>query len=244
MNDETSINTRLVEGQKKILPLINRSHRLLTLFIYYSVSILYLWMGWVVFFILWMELPPTLGLVAAIVIAIPLLVTPLMYKQMKQRYGYILDAKNLLDTIQESIDSEQVASGILSYISLLLNIINPDESKEETVPSQVRLRDLRIRSISQLIFQMFMMYLIFQNFFIPEIILLIEAGGIIAVLLNPVMVLLSAILAITLTGLLVLILLEITVRRWLKIYQGFIEWGEELERMVFSKDYEAGGSEP
>ncbi|MFW9920664.1 MAG: hypothetical protein ACFFED_13755, partial [Candidatus Thorarchaeota archaeon] len=233
---------RLVEGQKKILPLINRSHRLLTLFIYYSVSILYLWMGWVVFFILWMELPPTLGLVAAIVIAIPLLVTPLMYKQMKQRYGYILDAKNLLDTIQESIDSEQVASGILSYISLLLNIINPDESKEETVPSQVRLRDLRIRSISQLIFQMFMMYLIFQNFFIPEIILLIEAGGIIAVLLNPVMVLLSAILAITLTGLLVLILLEITVRRWLKIYQGFIEWGEELERMVFSKDHEAGGS--
>ncbi len=222
---------------------MRRSHRLLTLYIYYSALILYLWMGWVVFFILWMQLPLQLGLTALVVISIPVIIAPSLYKTMKQRYGYIIGARKVLDGIQVSVDSQQIASGIFRYITLLLNIIKPDESDVQTEGTQVRLRDLRSRLLSQLVVQTFMIYLIFLNFFIPQILLLLETGGIMAVLLDPVIVLMAAILAITITGIIVFLLWELTVRRWLKIYDRFLEWGEEIERMVFSKDPEAGGSE-
>lgn len=243
MSEESSINVRIIEGQKKILPLMRRSHRLLKFYIYYSVSILYLWLAWVLFFILWMQLPPELGLIAVVIIALPLIVAPILYKQMKQRYGYILEAQKVLDAIQEAVDSQQIASGAFRYMTLLLNIIKPDESEGRDEGSQIRLRDLRSRLLSQLVVQTLMLYFIFVNFFIPEIISLMETGGLVAVLLNPIIVLMSVIIGIMLTGFVVFLLWELTVRRWLRLYQRIIEWGEEIERMVFSEDQEVGGSE-
>jgi len=243
VSDEPSINTRLVEEQKKILPLMYRSHRLLKLYIYYSTAIIYLWMGWVVLFILWMELPPSLGIIALIVVGIPILIAPIVYRQMKRRYGYIIDAKKTLDRIQDSLNSQQAATGIFNYISLLLSIIKPDESKLKDMDKPITIRSFRINSISQIGFQILMIWLIFVNFFIPEILQLLETGGILAVLLNPVIVLMAIVLTITITGSAIFALWEFTVRKWLKIYQSFMTWGEDLERMVFSKDQDMGGTE-
>lgn len=237
------MDNSLVEGQKNILPLMFRSHRLLTTYIYYSVSIIYLWLVWVIFFILWIQLPLELGLIAFVIIALPIVISPILYKNSKKTYSYIIKAKRTLEHTRDAIDMDQFATGISSYITLLFNILKPDEVREEgesVQESPVKLSSLRIKTASQSVVFVFLVVLVFQNFFIPEIVRLLEIGGILAVLANPVMVLMGFLLALMICGFVVIILWELTVRRWLRIYTGFQSWGEEIERMVRSDEGEGG----
>jgi hypothetical protein len=72
---------------------------------------------------------------------------------------------------------------------------------------------------------------------------LLASGGIIAVLLNPVIMVLGLLVAITITGILLFFLWEIQVRRWMRAYEDFLSWGEDIERMVSSRsNQEKGGA--
>lgn len=213
-------------------------------YVYYNFSIIYLWMGWVLLFILWMEHPPSLGLIAVLLLTIPIAIAPMIYKQFRARYGYLIQAKKILAAIRGEVSTHQVSSSISSYITLLFQIIKPTKEKPDErtrARTGIKLRYLRIESGSALVFQPFLLYLTLTNFLIPEIVSLLESGGIIAVLLNPVIMVLGLLLAITSTGILLPVLWEFQVRRWLRIYEGFLSWGEDIERMVFTPSNEGEG---
>jgi hypothetical protein len=246
LEEKSSTNERLLEAQKQIVRAMLSSHRLLTAYIYYIFSIIYLWMGWVLLFILWMGLPPSPGLIATLLIAIPVVLAPFLYKQFRTRYGYLIQAKNTLVATSKAESAHQMSSGISSYITLLFQIIMPMEGRpDEESGARVRisLRQLRIQSGSSLVLQLFMQYLVLTNFLIPEIVSLLASGGIIAVLLNPVIMVLGLLVAITITGILLFFLWEIQVRRWMRAYEDFLSWGEDIERMVSSRsNQEKGGA--
>lgn len=237
----------LAESQRKILPLMFKSHRLLMAYVYYNLSIMYIWMGWVVLFILWMNLPLPLLSIAFVIIALPILIAPMQYRIMKKKYSHLIDAKQILLDMQKSVNASQVITGIAKYSTILFNIVSPNgETKGNGTVEQTKIsiKRLRFDSVSTLAIQAFLVYLIFQNFFIPSIIELLEIGGLTAVLFNPVMMLMGIILALMIAGLMIFILWEIQVRRWAKIYHGFLAWGEEIEHMVFSQSNEEEGDSP
>lgn len=214
-------------------------------YIYYQNLVIYLWMGWVILFILWMGAPPTMGAIALLIIALPVIMTPFLYKRFRLRYGYLLEARERLADMKRAESPGQFSRGISSYIALLLHIVRPAEGQDDDVlqgQSRVRLRDLRIQSGASLGFMLILMYLVLANFLIPEIIDLLETGGVVAVLLNPVIMVLGVLVVITISGIILYFLWEFQVRRWLRIYHGLISWGEEIERMTssHSSDDEGG----
>ncbi|MHA2425130.1 MAG: hypothetical protein ACXAEF_10100, partial [Candidatus Thorarchaeota archaeon] len=79
------------------------------------------------------------------------------------------------------------------------------------------------------------------NFLIPEFLAAIEQGGI---LLIPTMIL-GFVIVILVARWFVFFYWRFLVKRWLRFYQGFIEWGSELERSFFNvANNENGGSSP
>jgi hypothetical protein len=244
LEEKPSINERLVETQKRIVRAILRSHRLLTAYIYYMFSIIYLWMGWVLLFILWMQLPPSIGPIAVLLIAIPVVMTPFLYTRFRMSYGYLINAKNTLVAISRAESTHQISSSISSYITLLFQIIKPTKERpdeESRARAQINLRQLRIQSGSSLVLQLFMQYFVLTDFLIPKISSLFASGGIIAVLLNPVIMVLGLLLAITITGILLFFLWEIQVRRWMRTYEDFLSWGEDIERTVSTQSDQGKG---
>jgi hypothetical protein len=245
LENGADIDKRLVESQKKTLQAMTRSHRLLMAYIYYENAVIYLWMGWVILFILWMGVPPTVGAIALLVIVLPVIMTPFLYKRFRLRYGYLLEARERLADMMRAESPDQFSRGISSYIALLLHIVKPTEEQDDNVlqgRTRAKLRDLRTQSWASLGFMLVLMYLVLTNFLIPEIIELLETGGVVAVLLNPVIMVLGALVAITISGIILYLLWEFQVRRWLRICNGLISWGEEIERMtsLHSSDDEGG----
>lgn len=180
-----------------------------------------------------------------LIIALPVIMTPFLYKRFRLRYGYLLEARERLADMKRAEGTDQFSRGISSYIALLLHIVRPTEVQDDDVlqgQSRVKLRDLRIQSGSSLGLMLILMYLVLANFLIPEIIDLLETGGVVAVLLNPVIMVMGVLVAITITGIILYLLWEFQVRRWLRIYNGLISWGEEIERMTssYSSDDEGG----
>ncbi len=224
-----------------------KSHRMLTAYIYANLFIIYGIMAWVGLFVLWMGLPTELALIALVIIAIPVLIAPFLYRYVKRTYPIIQDAKKVLERAREDLDNRRSATGLSTYIALLFKILQTekDESEEAKIEqTRKALRRSRFNALSEIIFQGFLFTLVSANFLIPEIILILEQSGFGGLLVNPIIVVVGALFIIFVIRWGVFIRWQLLARRWLRIYQGFLEWGEELERMILSSGSNENGGTP
>lgn len=204
-------------------------------------------MLWVILVIAMMGLPLQLLSIATIIIVIPIIVTPLQYRSAKERFGTLQKAGEALREIEIALDERQVVSGLTSYIFLIFDVLRPiDAPEDKTSENEVeRLRkhigNLTRKVLSEVIFQGVLYTLLIVNFLIPEIISAIEQGS---PLLIP-LIFLPVILAILAARWFIFLYWRLLVRRWLRFYQGFISWGEELERLISQSntDHEGGTNE-
>jgi hypothetical protein len=201
-------------------------------------------MLWVVLLIAMMDLPFELLSIAAIIIAIPILVAPFQYRDAKERFGALQQAGAALKEIEEALGDNFVISGLTSYIFLIFDVLRPvDTQYEATSENEVEhlrkhLGDLTRKVIGEVLFQAVLYTLLIVNFLIPEFILAIEQGS---PMLVP-LVFLCVVLAILMARWFIFLYWRLLARRWLKFYQGFLDWGTEMEKL-FSKsanDYDRG----
>lgn len=236
----------LLTGQKETLRLMRRSHRFLMGHIFGAVFGMYLIMLWVILFVVIAGLTGTLLLIALVIIGIPIAVIPMAYKNLKQKFGILQQAGQVLKDSEGLIDSNQLVTGLTSYVFLVFDVLRPSEPVED-VSEKNEIEDIRKslnettrKVISEIIFQGFLLVLLLNNFLIPGLITYLEVGG-------------SALLIFLVLGFIVIVLISrwfvfiywrLLVRKWLRFYQGFMEWGEELERIfsTSSKD-NSGGSQ-
>ncbi|UCE11000.1 MAG: hypothetical protein JSW61_03455 [Candidatus Thorarchaeota archaeon] len=220
-------------SQRRILRLMRRSHRFLMGHIFSTVFGMYIVMLWVVLVIAMMDLPLEHLSIAFVIIVLPILILPLQYKSAKDKFGALQQAGDALNEIQDTLDERQIASGLTSYIFLIFDVIRPGDtlddisSKNDAEHLRKNLSDLTRRVITEVIFLGAMYTYLIVNFLIPEFISAIEQGG---QLLFP-LAFLCVIIAVMVTRWFIFFYWRLLVGRWLKFYQGFIAWGEELERM-------------
>jgi hypothetical protein len=213
--------------------------------IFGSVFGMYLIMLWVVLFIVIAELTGTLLLIALIIIATPVVFIPIQYRELKQKYGILQQAGQVLKDSEALVDSNQIVTGLTSYVFLIFDLLRPtdasDDTKEKHEIEEVRksLNETTRKVISEIVFQAFLIVLLLYNFLIPGLIAALERGG-------------PALLIFLFLGLIVVVLISrwivflywrLLTRKWLRFYQGFMEWGEELERVFTSPSKDnSGGS--
>jgi hypothetical protein len=204
---------------------------------------MYLVMLWVVLVVSMMGLPFELLSIAGIIIAIPIIIAPLTYKSAKERFGTLQEAGLLLKGIEESLNESNVTLGLTSYIFLIFDVIRPTDVKEkETSDNEVeKLRKhvsgLTMKVIFEVIFHGTLYTILIINFLIPEFISAIEQGS---PLLLP-LVFLAFVIAILIARWFIFFYWRLLVRRWLRFYQGFVAWGEDLERLFSKSTDETGG---
>lgn len=235
----------LLTGQRLTLRLMRRSHRFLMGHIFGAVFGMYLIMLWVILFVVIAELTGTLLLIALIIIATPIVFLPIQYNELKQKYGVLQQAGQVLKDSEALVDSNQVVTGLTSYVFLVFDLLRPtdasDDTKERHEIEEVRksLNETTRKVISEIIFQAFLIVLLLYNFLIPGLIAILERGG--PALL--IFLFLGFIVIVLISRWIVFLYWRLLTRKWLRFYQGFIEWGEELER-VFSSSSEdnSGGS--
>ncbi|OLS19429.1 MAG: hypothetical protein ThorAB25_29320 [Candidatus Thorarchaeota archaeon AB_25] len=213
--------------------------------IFGSVFGMYLIMLWVILFVVIAELTGSLLLIALIIIATPIVFIPIQYKDLKQKYGILQQAGQVLKDSEALVDSNQIVTGITSYVFLVFDILRPveisDGVKEKNEVEEVRksLNETTRKVISEIVFQAFLIVLLLYNFLIPGMIAVLERGG--PALL--IFLFLGFIVVVLISRWFVFLYWRLLVRKWLRFYQGFIEWGEELERVFSSpsKDNSGGG---
>jgi uncharacterized membrane protein len=200
--------------------------------IFSTVFGIYMVMLWVILVIAMMNLPFELLSIAFVIIIIPIFVTPLQYKSAKNRFGALQQAGAALKEIEDALDEHHVVSGLTSYIFLIFDVLRPadkltditSENKAENL--RKHLADLTKKVIFEVLFEGAMYTFLTVNFLIPKFLSAIEQGG---QLLIP-LVFLGFIIAVLVSRWFVFFYWRVLVRRWLKFYQGFIAWGEELEK--------------
>ena len=226
---------------------MRRSHRFLMGHIFGSAFGMYLIMLWVILFVVIANLTGTLLLIALVIIATPIVFIPIQYKDLKQKYGILQQAGQVLKESEVLVDSNQIVTGLTSYVFLVFDILRPadtsDDAKEKNEIEEVRksLKETTRKVISEIVFQIFLVALLLNNFLIPELIAALERGG--PSLL--IFLFLGFIVMVLISRWIVFLYWRLLARRWLRFYQGFLEWGEELER-VFSSSSEdnlGGGAE-
>jgi hypothetical protein len=200
--------------------------------IFSTVFGMYMVMLWVILLIAMMNLPFELLSIAFVIIIIPILIAPLQYKSAKNRFGALHQAGVALNEIEDALDKNHVVPGLTSYIFLIFDVLRPadtlsDVSSENEVENlRKHLTNLTRKVITEVIFQGALYILLIVNFLIPEFLSAIEQG---TALLVP-LVFLGVIIVILVARWIVFFYWRLLVRRWLSFYQGFIAWGEELER--------------
>ena len=235
----------LLTGQRQTLRLMRRSHRFLMGHIFGAVFGMYLIMLWVILFVVIAELTGTLLLIALIIIAAPVVFIPIQYRELRQKYGIIQQAGQVLKESESLVDSNQLVTGLTSYVFLVFDLLRPaetgDDTREEHEIEEVRksLNETTRRVISEIVFQAFLIILLLYNFLIPSLMTVLEQGG-------------PALLIFLFLGLIIIVLVSrwfvflywrLLVRKWIRFYQGFLEWGETLESVFSSKDRPGGGAE-
>ena len=245
MSEPDTENIDLLTGQKQTLRLMRRSHRFLMGHIFGSVFGMYLIMLWVILFVVIANLTGTLLLIALAIICTPILIIPIQYKNLKQKYGILQQAGQILKESEAIIDSKQLVSGLTSYVFLVFDILRPvdtgkqTEEKNEVENLRNSLNETTRKIVTEIVFQAFLLYLLLTNFLIPGLVVLLEQGGIFL----PTFLFLGFIVIVLISRWFVFLYWRLLVRKWLRFYQGFMEWGEELER-VFSAppNDDSGGS--
>lgn len=236
----------LLVNQKQTIRLMRRSHMFLMAHIFGNVFSIYVIMLWVILVIWMMNLPFELISIAAILIIIPIIISPLQYKNTKNQFGLLQEAGRALYDAEVAVDARQIAQGLTSYIFLIFDILRPSEGIvdefEENEIEHVRenLRSLTQKNIRDIIVQGCLVTALVVFFLIPEFQRVIAKGG---PLLFPFMFLCFVVGLLTARWF-IFLYWRLLIRRWLRFYEGFMAWGEELERM-FSQpsDNEAGGSD-
>ncbi|MHA2380398.1 MAG: hypothetical protein ACXADS_14080 [Candidatus Thorarchaeota archaeon] len=215
--------------------MMRRSHRFLMGHIFSTVFGMYIVMLWVVLLIAMMDLPLELLSIAFIVIILPILIAPLQYRSAKERFGALQQAGAALKEIEDALNEKQVVSGLTSYIFLILDVLRPadtlDDVTSESDVENIRnhLAGLTRKVVTEVIFQGALYTLLIFNFLIPEFLSALEQG---TPMLAP-LVFLGVIIAILVARWVIFFYWRLLAKRWLSFYQGFIAWGEELEK-VFS----------
>jgi hypothetical protein len=203
--------------------------------IFSTVFGMYIVMLWVVLLIAMMDLPLELLSIAFIVIILPILIAPLQYRSAKERFGALQQAGAALKEIEDALNEKQVVSGLTSYIFLILDVLRPadtlDDVTSESDVENIRnhLAGLTRKVVTEVIFQGALYTLLIFNFLIPEFLSALEQG---TPMLAP-LVFLGVIIAILVARWVIFFYWRLLAKRWLSFYQGFIAWGEELEK-VFS----------
>ena len=236
----------LLTGQRQTLRLMRRSHRFLMGHIFGSAFGMYLIMLWVILFVVIANLTGTLLLIALVIIATPIVFIPIQYKDLKQKYGILQQAGQVLKDSEVLVDSNQIVTGLTSYVFLVFDILRPadtsDDAKEKNEIEEVRksLKETTRKVISEIVFQLFLVALLLNNFLIPELIAALERGGTSLLIF----LFLGFIVVVLVSRWIVFLYWRLLTRKWLRFYQGFIEWGEELERVFSSssKDNSGGGT--
>ena len=201
-------------------------------YIFSSVFGMYIVMLWVILLIAMMDLPFELLSVAAIIIILPIIVAPLQYRFAKERFGALQQAGAALKEIEDALDEQHVVSGLTSYIFLIFDVLRPaDTSLDVTSESDIEsvrnhLAGLTRKVISEVVFQAVLYTLLIFNFLIPEFLSALEQG---TPMLAP-MVFLGVIIVILMARWFIFFYWRFLAKRWLSFYQGFIAWGEELEK--------------
>jgi len=75
---------------------------------------MYLIMLWVILFVVIAGLTGTLLLIALVLISIPIAVIPMAYKNLKQKFGILQQAGQVLKDSEGLIDSNQLVTGLTS----------------------------------------------------------------------------------------------------------------------------------
>ncbi|UCH05081.1 MAG: hypothetical protein JSW05_02675 [Candidatus Thorarchaeota archaeon] len=214
--------------------------------IFSSVFGIYIVMLWVILLIAMMDLPFELLSIAFVIIILPILVTPLQYKSAKNRFGALQEAGTALKEIEDALDERHIVPGLTSYIFLIFDVLRPGDSPDD-MTSENEIQNLRShlagltrRVITEVIFQGALYTLLIVNFLIPEFLAAIEQG---TALLFP-LIFLAVIIAILVARWVVFFYWRLLVRRWLNFYQGFIAWGEELERIISNPTNDYDGRTP
>ncbi len=246
MSEFQSEDVDLLTGQKQTLRLMRRSHRFLMGHIFGAVFGMYLIMLWVILFVVMAGLTGTVLLIALVLIGIPIAVIPMAYKNLKQQFGILQQAGQVLKDSEGLIDSNQLVTGLTSYVFLVFDVLRPSEPADD-VSEKNEIEDLRKslnettrKVISEIIFQGFLLVLLLYNFLIPGLITYFEVGG----SAQLIFLVLGFIVIVLISRWIVFIYWRLLVRKWLRFYQGFIEWGEELERVFSSSSKDnSGGSQ-
>ena len=214
--------------------------------IFSSVFGMYIIMLWVVLVVAMMGLAPAPLSIALIIIIIPILIAPLQYRSAKERFGTLQEAGAALKEIEESLGKQDIARGLTSYIFLIFDVLIPADRRNattsETEVEKLRkhLADLTRKVIVEVVSQGTMYAFLIIGFLIPEFTSAIEQGG---PLLLP-LVLLAVIIAVLVARWFIFFYWRLLARRWLRLYQGFIAWGEELERTLSSPTNDHDGGAP
>jgi hypothetical protein len=203
-------------------------------------------MLWVVLLIAMMNLPFELLSIAVVIIILPILIAPLQYKSAKERFGALQHAGAALKEMESTLDARQIASGLASYIFLIFDVLRPADvladatSESDAENLRKNLANLTRKVITEVIFQGALYTLLIVNFLIPEFISAIEEGG---PLLIP-LVFLGVILTVLVARWFIFLYWRLLVRQWVNFYDGFITWGEELERIFSGNAKDHDGRPP
>jgi len=215
-------------------------------YIFSSVFGMYIVMLWVILLIAMMDLPFELLSVAAIVIVLPILIAPLQYRSAKERFGALQQAGAALKEIEDALDEQHIVSGLTSYIFLIFDVLRPgDTLVDVTSESDVEnirnhLAGLTRKVITEVVFQAVLYILLIFNFLIPEFLSAIEQG---TPMLAP-LLFLGVIIVILVARWVIFFYWRLLAKRWLSFYQGFIAWGEELEKAFSNPSNDYGGTNP
>jgi len=192
-------------------------------------------------------LPPTMLSIAGIIIIIPIIIAPLQYKSAKKRFGMLQGAGIALEDIETSLGTAQVLPGLTSYIFLIFEILRPSpqkrvtESDNEVENLRAQVSGLTRKILSEVIFQAVLFYFLITNFLIPELVTAIAEGSIFVLPL----VFLIFVLIILIARWFIFFYWYFLARKWLRFYQGFMDWGQELEKTFFkTPDTTNGGLSP
>jgi hypothetical protein len=204
---------------------------------------MYLVMLWVILFVVIAELTGSLLLIALIIICTPIAMIPIQYKDLKRKYGILQQAGQVLKDSETLVDSNQLVTGLTSYVFLVFDILRPtdtsDDVREKNEVEEVRksLNETTRKVVSEIVFQAILIVFLLYNFLIPGLIAVLEQGG--PALL--IFLFLGFIVVVLIARWIVFLYWRLLVRKWLRFYQGFIEWGEELERLFSSSSEDSSG---
>ena len=238
--DQSEIPDLLV-NQKQTIRLMRRSHKFLMAYIFANAFSIYVIMSWVALTIWMLNLPFQLLSIATMIIIIPIIIFPFLYKRTKERFSLLQEAGKSLHDAEVAIDANQIAQGLTSYIFFIFDILRPsykidDEFRENEVENvRKNLNSLTRDAICDIFTQGIFLTAIILYFLIPEFLEILEGGG---PLLFP-LIILCFVIGFLIARWFIFLYWRFLIRRWLKFYQGFMAWGEELERM-FSEPSETG----